>query len=422
MANDEQVQLIRNGVPGWNQWREAHPGVCPDLREVDLSGAKLRDAHFGRADLSGASLRYCDLNFANFMGARLNGAELNNSGAGKANFTLAELRECSLAETGLMEATFTEATLDQANLRGANLRHATMNSARLPGAKLGNAILSHAFLYGADLSGAELRNADLSFANLHRANLSAADLRQANLSRALLSNANLSHADLGEANLREATLVETDLTGATLERCSIYGISAWNVQVAGAMQNNLIITRFGEPVISVDNLKVAQFIYLLLNNAEIRAVIDTLTSKTVLILGRFTEERKQVLLRIQEELRRRNYLPILFDFEGPASRDITETVRILASMARFVIADLSEPRSIPQELMAIVPSMPSVPVQPILLRSEREYGMYEHFTRYPWVLPIQTYHRVEDLLASLADEVIAPAEAMATKLQKRSGP
>ena len=42
---------------------------------------------------------------------------------------------------------------------------------------------------------------------------------------------------------------------------------------------------------ALDNLKVAQFVYLLLNNAEIRDVIDTITSKVVLILGRHALER-----------------------------------------------------------------------------------------------------------------------------------
>jgi hypothetical protein len=64
----------------------------------------------------------------------------------------------------------------------------------------------------------------------------------------------------------------------------------------------------------------------MLNNQKIREVIDTITSKAVLTLGRFTDERKAVLDAIREELRKRNYLPILFDFDLPARRNITETV------------------------------------------------------------------------------------------------
>jgi hypothetical protein len=42
------------------------------------------------------------------------------------------------------------------------------------------------------------------------------------------------------------------------------------------------------------------------------------------------------------ELRKRDYLPILFDFDIPANRDITETVSLLARMARFIVADLTD--------------------------------------------------------------------------------
>ena len=108
-----------------------------------------------------------------------------------------------------------------------------------------------------------------------------------------------------------------------------------------------------------DNIEVAQFVYLLLHNEKIRDVIDTIGKKAVLILGRFTAERKAVLDALREELRKRDYLPILFDFDVPATRDITETVSLLARMARFVVADITDARSIPQELSVIVPDLPS---------------------------------------------------------------
>src|SRR5205809_2232623 len=136
------------------------------------------------------------------------------------------------------------------------------------------------------------------------------------------------------------------MRNATLTGCSIFGISAWGVEVEGAIQDSLVITPANEPTITVDNLEVAQFIYLILNNKKIRDVIDTITSKVVLILGRFTLERKAVLDAIREELRKRDYLPILFDFEKPRGRDTDETITLLARMARFVIADISEAKSV----------------------------------------------------------------------------
>jgi hypothetical protein len=100
----------------------------------------------------------------------------------------------------------------------------------------------------------------------------------------------------------------------------------------------------------VDNLEVAQFIYLLLNNEKIRDVINTIGKKGVLILGRFTEERKPVLDAIRDRLRELDFVPMLFDFERPTQRDFTETIKTLAGLSRFIIADITNPRSSPLEL------------------------------------------------------------------------
>ena len=67
---------------------------------------------------------------------------------------------------------------------------------------------------------------------------------------------------------------------------------------------------------------------------------------------------------MRDNLRERGYLPILFDFEGPLNRNTDETVTLLARMARFVIADISDAKSVLQELRTIVPNLPTLPVQP----------------------------------------------------------
>ena len=125
-------------------------------------------------------------------------------------------------------------------------------------------------------------------------------------------------------------------------------MSAWDLNLEGATQKDLVIT--DEPEITVDNLEVAQFIYLLLNNERIRHVIDTITSKVVLILGRFTpraEGRARCAPRGTAAARLHTGALRLrpADEQGP-DRDRLD----LASMARFVMADLTEASSVPHEL------------------------------------------------------------------------
>jgi uncharacterized protein YjbI with pentapeptide repeats len=310
------------------------------------------------------------------------------------------------------------ANLSGVNLKGANLSRVNLDEASLIGTNLIVANLSEASLLGADLPEAQLNHAAVTMANLSRANLGGANLRSASLGGANLSWADLGGADLSGANLNAATLVNTNLEKASLTDCHIYGIAAWDISLEGAIQSNLVITPYGESPIQVDNLEVAQFIYLLLNNRKIRSVIDTITSKVVLILGRFTPERKAVLEAIRDELRKRDYLPVLFDFEKPASKDLTGTISTLANMARFVIADLTDPSSVPHELATLVPNT-VVPVQTIILEGQKEHAMFPDLVRrYNWVLEPHQYKSQEVLIANLGETVIVPAEAKAKQLAK----
>jgi uncharacterized protein YjbI with pentapeptide repeats len=405
MANREHVALVRRGSGAVKEWRRrANLGTRLDLSKANLSKAGLYGVDLSRANLEEADLSKANLTRAKLTGAAVRGANLFGANLKGAEFDLDLPREANLSEAYLAEA--------------------HLANAKLSGVDLSGTILQGADLYRADLRRANLRGADLGAAHLDSANLSGANLHGANLSATTLDYTNLARADLSEANLIGARLLGTHLEQADISGCQVYGISVWNAKLEGTRQSNLVITaprlpgRFREPIVTVDRLEVAQFIHLLLHNEKIRDVIDTITSKTVLILGRFKPERKLVLDALREELRKHDLVPILFDFDIPADRDVTETVTLLARMARFIVADLTEPSSIPQELQAIVPDL-LVPVQPLLQEGFEPWSMFFDLKRkYHWVLDTKRYQTAGDLIAAVDEKVLQPTEAKRQELAR----
>ena len=222
MANPEHLAILEKGVEAWNQWRR-HSGTIPDLRDVAI-------------------------NFAP---------------------TLTEIQD-----NRRFDWRYVDRSPSWSPFCGITRRWETN-------------------LVGADLSRCLLCRSDLSWTNLQDANFSKSDLSgatlvQANLTSARFIDVRLTGAKIIDSDLSFATLARVTLEKATLTNCWVFGISSWSVTTDELTeQKNLIITPLEDrSMVVVDNLEVAQFIYLLLNNAKIRHVIDTITSKVVLILGR----------------------------------------------------------------------------------------------------------------------------------------
>lgn len=270
--------------------------------------------------------------------------------------------------------------------------------------------LHMASLGGRDLRGANLRNANLEWADVLFSDLSGADLRGANLYGVDARNTKLIDAKLQGANLHGTVLLDSDLSGANLTGCAVYGVSAWNVRLDRATQRDLVITRPEEVRITVDDLQVAQFVYLLLNHANLRSVLNSVAERGVLILGRFGGGGLEVLRTIAEALRGHGYLPMIFDFERPSAKNYTETIKTLAGLSRFVIVDLSGP-SVPQELSATVPFF-KIPFVPIMERGRNPYSMFRDILEFDWVLgpPIVEFTTTDELIEVLPSRVIHPAE------------
>jgi hypothetical protein len=360
-----QLKLLEKGqVFAWNEWRRAHETETLEFSDLTLAGMSLNGIDLSNARLAGANLSDCGLWGANFSRSNLRGADFQRS----------TLVEADLVAAELQGANFSSALLDQAGLSNAALAQAQFQSASL----------RNAFLGGTDLTGANLNSADLS-----------------------------------GASLEGARLISTDLTGATIDSCRVYGMSAWDVKLDRTIQRELIVTSKGEPSLVIDNLELAQFVYLLLRREKLRGAIETLTTRTVLILGRFTPERKVILDALGDEVRANGLVPMIFDFERAATRDLTETVRILAGLSLFVIADISNPKSSPLELQATVPDY-EVPFTVILQEGEQPFAMYGDLSKYDWVLqPVLSYRSSEALRKAFKPALLDRAWEMHKRLVAR---
>ena len=421
MANEKHLQILLQGVETWNNWRQRWGDEWLNLSRVDLRGFDLRNADLrgcrldlsdlSGSDLRGANLRHADLSMAKLCNANMNGCYLFHTTVDEADFSGAKMIEVTFSDDLEGRKEITLGKFMRCDLTRANFCNVHFDMVSFKEAILTDADFEHAEFDGGItvFEKARIQNASFRNAWLVGANMAEADFRQADLYMANLAHATLSDADLRGARLLGCMLVETNLEGANISGCSVYGVSAWSIVGTPKEQNNLNISPERQPPIYVDDIEVAQFIFLLLNHKKLRQVVNAVTQKGVLLLGRFSDGGLENLQAIAQKLREQQYLPILFDFDRPDQRDYTETVKTLAWLSRFIIVDLSGP-SIPQELHAIAPHV-AVPIFSIIQNGYKPYSMFADLLKYPWIKsPIQ-YDNTDALLQVLSDKILEPAEA-----------
>ena len=111
MPEQKHLEILKQGVEEWNQWREKNFFVFPDLTEARLYGANLNGANLSladlieadlvEADLTGADLGEADLTEARLIGANLIGANLYRTRLGGADLTEATIGWTIFADVDL---------------------------------------------------------------------------------------------------------------------------------------------------------------------------------------------------------------------------------------------------------------------------------------------------------------------------------
>lgn len=101
MANDWQLEKLKQGYAAWNAWRALSPDTA-----IDLSDANLSEMFLGRANLSGVNLAKANLVRVNLVRANLTRADLRQANLVRANFVRANLAGADFSHSILYETVF----------------------------------------------------------------------------------------------------------------------------------------------------------------------------------------------------------------------------------------------------------------------------------------------------------------------------
>lgn len=118
MADQRHLNKLNEGVRAWNQWREEHPEILPDLRKADLQGAILTEVDLRRtnldcADLRNAKLCSVSLNSASLYQTNLSGARLRDAYLHKTYFKETILQRTNFHKASLLDTMFLNVDLNE---------------------------------------------------------------------------------------------------------------------------------------------------------------------------------------------------------------------------------------------------------------------------------------------------------------------
>jgi hypothetical protein len=149
--------------------------------------------------------------------------------------------------------------------------------------------------------------------------------------------------------------------------------------------------------------------------------------KAVFIVAQLSPERTTLYATLRGRLEQSGYRTTLHDSTELQDDGLPDLLSIVRQ-SRFVIVDITDANHLPQEILTLASQMPSVPVQPLVHASKGEWENLEYFRLYrsalerfslhPSILEPVRYNDHQDLLASLEQLVIAPAEAFIARRGK----
>ena len=120
MADQEQVDILRQGARVWNEWRKNHPTTLINLTGAALEKTNLSHADLEDMDLLEIDLQEADLSHANLSSTNFSGANLFRADVYSADLSSAIFRQAYLPQVNFMAANLWRTNLSEAIINGAN--------------------------------------------------------------------------------------------------------------------------------------------------------------------------------------------------------------------------------------------------------------------------------------------------------------
>ena len=115
--------------------------------------------------------------------------------------------------------------------------------------------------------------------------------------------------------------------------------------------------------------------------------------------------------KLKKAVRNGNLSPIVMDFDCPTTLDLIEAIILLSFLSKFIIVDLTNPKSVPAELQAILSTL-MIPVVPIIRQNRKPHSSFSFASKFKWVLPILEYEKIEDIEQAFEEAILGPATKM----------
>jgi hypothetical protein len=173
---------------------------------------------------------------------------------------------------------------------------------------------------------------------------------------------------------------------------------------------DLTVTSHSDPAVVVDNLEVAEFVSQMLEYTRVRNALDAISTKFVLILGRFTKDRKAILATIRDQVRKSDLLPITVECTRQTRAALPGAVELFSRMSQFILVDFTEPDGVPDELTTLVAGHLKTPIQPIHAPEPLGYRMFAEKQAHPSVMDPFVYENRDHLLEAIESVFLAVEE------------